>query len=288
MGVRVAGGVGVGVGGPGGGRPPTVVIEDDQFSNFQPRTDGIDFYESLEGMLVQVDEAQVVGPTNSFGELPVVTAGAGPRTTRGGVVIRPNDFNPERIILDDALIDEDTMPLANVGDTLAGATIGVQDYSFGNFKLLVTTPPTRTDNELQREVTTAPGLAQLTVGTMNVENLAATSDQAKFAQLASIVVNNLRAPDVLAVEEIQDNDGPANTDVTSASRTFRKLISAIVAAGGPTYEYRQINPADDQDGGQPGGSASCSGPTGGSTSSTAPAGTPLPRSRSRRSTDSRR
>jgi len=31
------------------------------------------------------------------------------------------------------------------------------------------------------------------------------------------------------------------------------LIAAIQAAGGPTYEYRQIDPVDDQDGGEPGG-----------------------------------
>ncbi len=239
--------------GPGGRVPPTVVIDDDQLSSFDPRTDGIDFYESLEGMLVQVVDAQVVGPTNRFGELPVVTAGAGPRTTRGGVVIRPNDFNPERIILDDALIGAGAMPAATVRDVLSGATVGVMDYSFGNFKFLATAPPALASGGLQREVTPTAGAAQLTVATMNVENLAATSDPAKFAQLADIVVDNLRSPDVLAVEEIQDNDGPTNSDVTDASLTFEMFIAAIVAEGGPAYDYRQINPEEDQDGGQPGG-----------------------------------
>ncbi len=238
--------------GPGGRVPPTVVIEDDRFSAFQPNTDGIDFYESLEGMLLQVNDAQVVGPTNGFGELPVVVNG-GVRTTRGGIVIRPNDFNPERIILDDALIGAGNMPLANVGDTLSGATVGVQDYSFGNFKFLVTTAPALAAGGLQREVTTAPGAGQLAVATMNVENLAANSDPAKFAQLASIVVDNLLSPDVLAVEEIQDNDGPTNSGIVDASATFEAFIAAIAAAGGPTYDYRQIDPVDGQDGGQPGG-----------------------------------
>jgi uncharacterized protein len=31
------------------------------------------------------------------------------------------------------------------------------------------------------------------------------------------------------------------------------LVAAIAAAGGPTYQYRQIDPVDDQDGGEPGG-----------------------------------
>ena len=35
--------------------------------------------------------------------------------------------------------------------------------------------------------------------------------------------------------------------------TLNRLIAAIQAAGGPTYEYRQINPVAHQDGGEPGG-----------------------------------
>ena len=35
--------------------------------------------------------------------------------------------------------------------------------------------------------------------------------------------------------------------------TLQQLIAAIQAAGGPTYEFQQINPVDDADGGQPGG-----------------------------------
>jgi predicted extracellular nuclease len=41
--------------------------------------------------------------------------------------------------------------------------------------------------------------------------------------------------------------------VTDASVTWNMLIAAIRAAGGPAYQYRQIDPVDDQDGGEPGG-----------------------------------
>jgi hypothetical protein len=34
--------------------------------------EGIDFFEALEGMLVQVDQPQAVGPTTSFREVWVV------------------------------------------------------------------------------------------------------------------------------------------------------------------------------------------------------------------------
>ena len=38
-----------------------------------------------------------------------------------------------------------------------------------------------------------------------------------------------------------------------ADVTWNTLIAAITAAGGPVYQYRQIDPVDDQDGGAPGG-----------------------------------
>lgn len=38
---------------------------------FLPERDAIDFYESLEGMCVGVRDAEVVGPTASFAEIPV-------------------------------------------------------------------------------------------------------------------------------------------------------------------------------------------------------------------------
>ena len=57
-----------------GRTPPTTVIDDDATGDvetsgtFDPATDGIDFYESLEAMLLRVDDPVVVGPTNQRGE----------------------------------------------------------------------------------------------------------------------------------------------------------------------------------------------------------------------------
>src|SRR5262249_11558358 len=58
---------------PGAPAPPTAVIEDDATGDaetsgpFDPDTDGIDFYESLEGMRVQINAAVAVGPRSDFG-----------------------------------------------------------------------------------------------------------------------------------------------------------------------------------------------------------------------------
>ncbi len=244
--------------GKGGLRPPLRFIDNDSSGDvelnpvFDPWRDGIDFHESLEGMLVEIRKPVVVGPTNSFDELPVVADGAArPRSERDGVLVRPNDFNPERIILDDVIADP---PDANVGDGLQGPVRAVVDYSFANYKYLLTAAPARIDRHLRREVAKAPRRDELSVGSMNVENLTfVDADEAKFERLARILVENLRSPDIVGIEEVQDNDGAANTAVTDATQTWQRFIDKVAEVGGPHYEFRQIDPAEDQDGGQPGG-----------------------------------
>jgi hypothetical protein len=154
--------------GAGGRIPPSTVIDNDATGDvetsgtFDATTDGIDFWESMEGMRVRIDNAPVVGPRTTNGEIAVVPAGSTTRTARGGIVLQAADANPERLILDDALA---ATPAANVGDTLSGATIGVLDYSFGNFKLDVTASPAVTSGWLTPEITAAPTAAQLAVAT---------------------------------------------------------------------------------------------------------------------------
>jgi predicted extracellular nuclease len=244
--------------GEGGRIPPNRIIDNDSAGDvdtnpmFDPQQDGIDFHESLEGMLVQFNDAVATGPTNGFGELSTIVddgRGAGPRTPRGGVIVRPNDFNPERFILDDVIGDT---PTADTGDHLSSPIVAVADYSFGNFKYYPLQDVTAT-GDLQREVTDAPKTNELEIASFNVENLAPTDSPAKFAALADTLINNLKAPDLVAVEEIQDNSGGTDIGVTDASLTWNTLIAAITAAGGPTYQYRQIDPVNDEDGGQPGG-----------------------------------
>jgi Ca2+-binding RTX toxin-like protein len=247
--------------GNGGRAIPNTVIEDDvngsveTSGTFDPAQDGIDFYESLEGMQVQVNNAVAVGPTSDFGEIPVLAdngANAGPRTARGGIFIQPNDFNPERIIIDDAIITN--APQVNVADRFNGAIAGVIDYSFGNFKLLNTQPLSVTPGGLLKEATNLTGSTnQLTLASFNVENLDPGDGGTKFNNLANAIVSNLKSPDIISLEEVQDNNGPTNDSVVDASTTYQNLINAIAQAGGPTYEFRQINPVDDQDGGEPGG-----------------------------------
>lgn len=245
--------------GAGGRVAPAAVIDDDATGSvetsgtFDHLTDGVDFYESLEGMHLTINSAVATGPTNNFGEISVLAdngVGAGLRTLRGGIIVRPGDFNPERVILDDALA---ATPQVNAGDGFAAPVAGVLDYSFGNFKLQVTGPVARVDNGLTKEVTTTANPGEISTAGFNVENLDATDPDAKFTQLAQQIVVNLRSPDILALDEVQDNNGATNNGTVAADQTLAKLIDAIADAGGPTYSWRSIDPVNGQDGGEPGG-----------------------------------
>jgi predicted extracellular nuclease len=145
-------------------------------------------------------------------------------------------------------------PRLNTGDHFDTPIVGVIDYGFGNYKLLNIQPlPAAIAGGLAREAAAAPEAGQLSVATFNVENLDPGDPPAKFAELADLIVNNLHAPDLLALEEVQDNNGATNDGTVSATTTLATLIGAIQAAGGPAYEYQQIDPVNNQDGGEPGG-----------------------------------
>jgi len=254
--------------GLGGRTPPTAVIENDssgdvETSNtFDPQEDGIDFYETLEGMLVRINDAVATGPRNSFGEISVLGdfgANASVRTTRGGIVVRrigdytyqQGDFNPERMILDDVIRPT---PVVHVRDGFTTPVDAIVDYGFGNVKLLVVNDLVRVAGGLQREFARTAKKHELVVATYNVENLDPTdAPSGRFQAAAEQIVERMKSPDLINVEEIQDNDGAVSAAPTDASVTWRLLIEAIQAAGGPLYDYRQIDPLSNTDGGEPNG-----------------------------------
>ncbi|MGW6275953.1 lamin tail domain-containing protein [Kribbella sp. NPDC055071] len=248
--------------GPGGRVPPSTIIDNDSSGDvettstaFDPAQDGIDFWESLESMWIGINQPEVTGPTSSFRELSVVPAGSGLRTARGGILIQKTDSNPERVLLDDVLTP---IPDAKTGDTLtaadgSGVVPGVLDYSFGNFKFLPTATPKVVDGGVKRETTKASSLLQVSVATFNVENLDPSDGPAKFDGLAQAVVKNLASPDILGLEEVQDNDGATNSGTTQADVTLNTLAAAIEKAGGPKYAWREIDPVNNAEGGEPGG-----------------------------------
>jgi hypothetical protein len=261
--------------GPNGLLPPTESL-----------VEGVAFYESLEAMRVTLEAPKVVGATNGFGEIWTIVGEATGLSDRGTLNIEPGtggagvtntaggDFNPERIQIDeDSGVFAAGTPSVDVGAQLSNVT-GVIGYNFGNFELIPTEAYTVTaPSTLEREVTDfrAEG-ADLLIATYNVLNLdPKVEDQnlvadrsssnvdddvgnGQFARIAQDIVNNLKTPDIIALQEVQDGDGGEISDLVSAEATLQALVDAIVAAGGPRYAFAD-NPfvINGGVGGQPGG-----------------------------------
>jgi hypothetical protein len=220
-----------------------------------PARYALDFFESLEGMRVVIGDAQAIGPRDSFGEFPLVADRARSMplaNARGGATAGPGAENGGRLVADDRLIGAASMPRVRVGDRL-GDTAGILDYGFSNYRLLLTEPPRHVSGGLVPEIAAAPRPGEVSIASYNVQNLAGTSRASKFAALGRQIAGALHAPDILALSEIQDDDGTIDSGTVSAGRSYDRLVAAIVAAGGPRYAVAQIDPVDGADGGAPGG-----------------------------------
>lgn len=245
--------------GQGGLQPPTSAIDDDGLKSYDPTTDGIDFWESLEGMRVTIDKPLVVSntTTDSFAETDVVAslgAGATGINDRGGITISKGDYNPEKIQLQgDSTIFSGYKAGYTIGDQLSSVS-GIVNYAAAHYEVLVTDAVTVTkDVTLTREVSSLSGdAAHLSLATYNVENLDASDNE--YDVLAGNIVYNLRAPDIVALQEIQDADGAGTGKDLSGVKTAQGLIDAIGKISGARYAYVEIAPdAANTTGGEPNG-----------------------------------
>ncbi|MGN7764705.1 S-layer homology domain-containing protein [Paenibacillus sp. 22594] len=239
--------------GTGGRAIPTATISVGLTKELDPAKYALDFYESLEGMRVQLNTPKIIGPFDKH-EIPV-TVNNGTSTTEvtspsGGLVLTGADFNPQRVLI----AAKPSQPV-RTGQVFSGNITGILGYDYGNYKV-------RPDGELlavekgtslERETTAlAGGEDKLTVASFNVENFSKLSVSAKINNIAKDIVTNLNKPDIVGLLEIQDNDGSGDTGTVDATDSYNALINAIKDKGGPTYAFTDITPVNNMDGGAPG------------------------------------
>ncbi|MGN1401164.1 MAG: DUF6359 domain-containing protein, partial [Bacillus sp. (in: firmicutes)] len=232
-------------------KQPTKIIDNDQFSRFDPLQDGIDYYESLEGMLVNIENAKIIAP-QKYGELYAVAGNMKTTTNFGGLLIDEKDYNPERIIID---IDDSNF-IAKTGDSFKGKITGVVSYGFSNYRVLSKADelPTFVEGKAKQHHTTIkPQKDKLTIASYNIENFSSKTPEEKTNKLAQSIISNLKQPDIIGLIEVQDSDGATNSGNTDASGSYMTLINKIAELGGPEYAYTDIAPLNNQDGGAPGG-----------------------------------
>jgi len=271
-----------------GGRPTTqlkvleVRIVDDKVPPIQPfwmtaenlPNDPADLarvLNGLEGMLVGIPAGSTfAAPSNPFGDYVCVPPGLEAiRSVHGGVIVDPS--NPSRWLPSFRMTDYDIAPQLNVGATLLEPVIGPLNYRASAFQI-VTNDGIRVENAaVDHDRTSFSAAAEFTtILTLNGFNLDVQVEDpdlvvdperdvdddklyGRFEMLARAIVHQAGSPDIVALQEIQDNDGAERTDVVDASTTYEQLIRDIQWLGGPDYAWADIPPANNADGGQPGG-----------------------------------
>ncbi|WP_428907991.1 5'-nucleotidase C-terminal domain-containing protein [Niallia sp. Krafla_26] len=236
-------------------KPPNKVIDNDEMTSFDPEEDGIDFWESVEFMRVSFPNAKVVGPPYSS-DVPIVAENTTNNkfNVNGGLNIAKDDYNPEKVFLDNVGSKN-----YQSGDQFKGDVVGVISYSSTGYQLLTDKEnlPEVTKANIQPEVThIVPEEDKLTVATYNIENFSnnkSNTPDDKVAKIAKSFVTNMKSPDIITLVEVQDNDGETDSGNTDASESYTRLIEAIKAAGGPTYKWTDVAPVNNDNGGAPGG-----------------------------------
>ncbi|KAG9126510.1 hypothetical protein FRC07_003178 [Ceratobasidium sp. 392] len=246
--------------------------------SLQPTEYGLDYWQSLVGLLVTIRSPVALGfPVNSFGDFWThgdwnVTG----KNKRGGLTITIDDSgkvdaNPEAIAIGSALDGTPSPAVAanstglRLGSTLTDIT-GILTYAFDTYRVLpLTAPKVLSAPDYNPEPTKlvanstadTDNCSLLTVGDYNVENL--DPKDAHLPVIAAHIAQYLKAPDVMWLQEIQDENGATNDGNTSAKGTLDALVAAIqnasVANGGAavSYAWTQVDPTDGTSGGEPGG-----------------------------------
>lgn len=233
------------------------------------------FLNGLEGMLLSIEAGQTfISPSNPFGDYVLILDAKGPlpdvlRTEQGGVLVEQH--NPLRWYPGFRFTNYARAPRLNVGAKLKSRIVGPLNYRVEAWQISV-------DREFKFESNFFPLKASslkpengyLSIMTLNGFNLDVKIESealvnnprldvdddlgdGRFHTLAQAVVLQANVPDIVALQEIQDNDGAEITEVIDASSTYRVLIEKIKELCDVEYRWIDIAPALGADGGQPGG-----------------------------------
>ena len=234
------------------------------------------FLNGLEGMLVSIGPGHTfIAPSNPFADYVLILDADKPlegviRTEQGGVLV--DHQNPLRWYPGFRLINYAFAQRVNVGSKLLSRVTGPLNYRVEAFQMAVSDPIKVEISDIPVSVSRLKSEAgYLTIMTMNGFNLdmhVESSSRVKnprkdvdddwgdgrFHTLANAVVTQANVPDIVALQEIQDNDGAEMTLVVDASSTYQGLVKTIKALCGVQYRWIDIPPEVGADGGQPGGS----------------------------------
>ncbi|GAA6138882.1 hypothetical protein NBRC116583_26290 [Arenicella sp. 4NH20-0111] len=230
---------------------------------------------SMEGMLMTIKSGSTfIAPSNAYGDyvlaLPEQLQEADVITTDdGGVIVEGS--NPLRWFPGFRVTRYDFARRVNLGSTLRTSVTGPLNYRVGAYQMAVSQDFEFDQNYVDiTKSNLVPESDSITVMTLNCFNLDPHVESEKsvtnprqdvdddwgegrFHTLAQAVALQANVPDIVALQEIQDNDGAELTEITAANETYELLIKTIEQLSGVEYHWVDVNPELGMDGGQPGG-----------------------------------
>ena len=230
-------------------------VVDNTPTKYNPETEALDYWESLEGMLVEVTKPKVTGPQYK-GDIYVLPGDyKGQKLNNiGGVNLRPGVQNTEVLPV---IVGNDFV--AKAKDYFNENISGVVTYRNKTYKIYPNSVPKIQDGGLKREVSKIyPAEDKLTIASYNIENFSANNNghdetpEEKVDKIANSFINEVHSPDIITLIEVQDNNGGVNDGTVDGVKSGEKLAQRIKSLGGPDYKYTEIAPVDGKDGGKPG------------------------------------
>ena len=230
-------------------------IVDNTPTKYNPETEALDYWESLEGMRVEVTKPKVTGPQYK-GDIYVLLGDyKGQKLNNiGGVNLRPGVQNTEVLP-----ITVGNKFVAKAKDYFNENITGVVTYKNKTYKIDPSSVPAIQDGGLKREVSKIyPSEDKLTIASYNIENFSANNKghdetpEEKVDKIANSFIKEVHSPDIITLIEVQDNNGGVNDGTVDGVKSGEKLAQRIKSLGGPDYKYTEIAPVDGKDGGKPG------------------------------------
>lgn len=263
--------------------------------DLSPAAEAIDYYESLECMRVKIATPKVIAATYRNTQY-VASASAKGFTPRGGLMYNSYDSTGRVCVYPYACFATKAEanvadPEPTIGDSYTGDIIGVLGYSYGNYQVEITEAlPALAVGHIAPESSAITFDAdKLNIVSYNLENFSFATKMKKYdsktnqwsglmfghsshkpsaqraQEFADHFINNLKAPDIICLIEIQDdNSGGPDTTIVSAKKTLKLLTDKIaLIPGAPAYKAVNIDPEHSTDptksvdGGAPGANIRC-------------------------------
>jgi 2',3'-cyclic-nucleotide 2'-phosphodiesterase/3'-nucleotidase/5'-nucleotidase len=253
---------------------PSLVIDNGNINDFNQYAYAIDYWENYESMLVRIDSPQVIGQLKSFGNFAVVLDMDNPnriRTTYGGVKLEQNG-NSDLIQISNVLMPSNPIFYSVYpGDSISYIT-GIVSYDFGYYYILprniadigviqrgqistdlLASTPTTPPAYVNQQALTPLATPHISIITQNMYNLTIKPNEQRMAKYAR---QNLLSPEIIFMQEIQDDSGLADNGVVTSNFNLDYLIGLLNdpiynVPPYPTrnYAYVYVPPDNNQDGG---------------------------------------